>query len=128
MHLILVLALAFDLAGVKTEPNPERRSDRALENANAAMDAARAAYDRGETEKTGAALDEVKDSVDLSYQSLTDSGKGPRGNAHFKSAEKATRALLRRLESFRDTVSAAERDSVDAVRAHVSEVHDNILD
>jgi hypothetical protein len=128
MPWILVLALAIDLAGVKSEPNLERRSDRALENANAAMDAARAAYDRGEVEKAGAALDEVKESVDLSYQSLEESGKGPRNNSHFKFAEKATRALLRRLESFRDTVSVAERDSVDAVRAHVSEIHDNLLD
>jgi len=127
MHWMLAIALAFDLAAVKSEPNAERRSDRALENANAAMDAARAAYDRGDIDKAGDALDELKESVDLSYQSLEDSGKTPRNNSHFKNAEKATRALLRRLESFRDTVSVAERDAVEAVRGHVSEIHDELL-
>ena len=127
IHWILAVALAFDLASVKTEPNLERRSDRALENANAAMDAARSAYDRGDSEKTTAALDELKESVDLSYQSLEESGKSPRSNSHYKTAEKATRALLRRLESFRDAVGVAERDAVDAIRLHVSEVHDDLL-
>jgi hypothetical protein len=123
----LVIALAIDLAAVRSEPNPERRSDRALEVAAAAMDAARAAYDQGDQDKTGAALDELKQSVDLSYQSLEESGKSPRSSQHYKSAEKATRMLLRRLESFRDTVSLAERDAVEALRAHVSEIHDDLL-
>jgi hypothetical protein len=127
MHWMLVIALAFDLTGVKSEPNLERRSDRALENANAAMDAARAAYDQGDIDKAQTALDELKESVSLSYQSLEDTGKSPRNNAHYKTAEKATRALLRRLESFRDTVSVAERDVVETVRAHVSEIHDELL-
>jgi hypothetical protein len=127
MHWMLVIALAFDLAGVKSEPNLERRSDRALENANAAMDAARAAYDQGDIDKAQVELDEVKESVSLSYQSLEDTGKSPRNNAHYKTAEKATRALLRRLESFRDTVSVAERDVVETVRTHVSEIHDELL-
>lgn len=127
MHWMLVITLAFDLAAIKTEPNPERRSDRALENANAAMDAARAAYDQGDIDKTTVALDEIEESVKLSYESLEQSVKSPRNNAHFKIAEKATRALLRRLESFRDTVSIAERDAVEAVRGQVSDIHDELL-
>lgn len=127
LYWMLATALAFDLAAAKSEPNLERRSDRALENANLSLDAAKTAYDRNEIEKTLAALDEVKESVDLSYQSLQDSGKDPRSNSHFKSAEKATRQLLRRIESFRDTVSAEERDMVEALRAHVSEIHDDLL-
>ena len=125
---LLAVELAFDLATVKSEPNPERRSDRAIENANAALDAARAAYDRGDIEKVKGAIEEVRESVDLSLRSLQESGKNPRDNSHYKTAEKATRALLRRLDSFRDAVSAEERDMVEAVRAHVSEVHDELLD
>src|SRR5579862_1221195 len=127
MYWLLAIVLAFDLAGAKSEPNLERRSDRALENANMALDTAKTAYDRGDESQIASALGEVQESVDLSYQALEDSGKDPRSNAHFKLAEKATRQLLRRIESLRDTVSAAERDAVDALRAHVSEIHDDLL-
>ena len=126
--LLIAIVLAIDLNAVKSEPNLEKRSERALENANAAMDAARAAYDHGDVDKAGQALDELKESVDVCYKSLADSGKSPRGNMHFKHAEQATHAVLRRLESFRDVVSAAERDMVDSVRSHVSDVHDDLLD
>jgi hypothetical protein len=127
MHWLLLMALAFDLGPAKSEPNLERRSDRALENAGLALTAAVTAYDRGELEQTQMALGELKDSVDLSYQSLVDSGKNPRDSGHVKNAEKATRQLLRRLESFREAVSAADRDLVEAIHTHVSEIHDNLL-
>ena len=117
LQLVLAAGLALDLAAVKSEPNLEKRSELALVNANAAMDAARVAYDHGDVDKAGQALDELKDS-----------GKSPRGNGHYKHAEKMTHELLRRLESFRDTVSAAERDMVEVVHSHVSEVHDDLLD
>ncbi len=89
MHAFLILCLAFDLASVRQEPNLERRSERALENANSAMDSTRdTSIDLA---KLTAALEEVRDSVALAYQSLVDAGKSARTNPKFfKRAELKT--------------------------------------
>jgi hypothetical protein len=122
------LALASDLAGVKAEPNLEKRSDRALENANSALDAARDAYTRGEYDQSQTQLDEVGASVDLAYESLRQTGKDPRHSGKFKQAEMRLRELLRRLEGLRQMVSFTDRAAVDKLRDHVSDIHDNLLD
>ena len=127
MQWILVLALAFDLASVKSEANLEKRSELALTNANTALDSARDAYGQGDLEKTQANLNEVMDSVDIAYQALSDTGKDPRKDRFFKRAELKTRDLLRRLEGLDQTMSFADRGIVDKVRDRVSEIHDNLL-
>ncbi len=127
MQWILLLTLAFDLATIKSEPNLEKRSELALTNANAALDSAREAYNKGDLDRTETNLNEVLDSVDLAYQALSDTGKDPRKDRFFKQAELRTRALLRRLEGLGETMSAADRGVVEKVREEVSEIHDNLL-
>lgn len=128
MQWIMVLALAFDLASVKSEPNLEKRSDRAMDNANLALDAARDAYNRGEYDQSQAQLEEVGASVDLAFDSLAQTGKDPRRSPRFfKRAEMRTRELLRRLEGLRDTMSFADREAVDKIRERVSTIHDDLL-
>jgi hypothetical protein len=128
MLVLLILCLGFDLAAIKQEPNLERRSERALENASAAMDAARDASTAGDAEKTKAGLEELRDSVDLAYQSLTESGKSARRNPKFfKSAELKTRQLMRRLDGLAQAVDAEERGFVEMVRERVSKVHDDLI-
>lgn len=127
MQWILVLTLAFDLASIKSEPNLEKRSELALTNANTALDSAREAYGKGDLDRTETDLNEVLESVDLAYQSLSDTGKDPRKDRFFKQAELRTRALLRRLEGLGETMSAADRGLVEKVRNEVSEIHDNLL-
>src|ERR1019366_9403897 len=126
MHARLILCLAFDLAAIKLEPNLERRSELALGNASAAMDVARdAASDEA---KRKAALEELRDSVDLAYQSLVDSGKSARRNPKFfKKAELKTRELMRRLEGLAQAVDADDRVLVESVRERVSKVHDDLI-
>jgi len=71
LALVLALPLAFaDVAGVKAEPDPERRSELALTNADKAIDAARQAYNGGDKDAEQAALTEVRESVDVSIESL----------------------------------------------------------
>ncbi|HEY4363854.1 MAG TPA: hypothetical protein VGN17_22995 [Bryobacteraceae bacterium] len=128
MQWVLVLALAFDLAGVKSEPNLEKRSDLALTNANTALDAARDSYNQGEFDKTEVALEEVEQSVDLAYESLSATGKDPRRDPKFfKRAELRTRELLRRLEGLGESVSFSDRGMVERVRERVSAVHDDLI-
>lgn len=126
MHALLILCLAFDLAAIKLEPNLERRSERALDNASIAMDAARDAST--DEAKLKAALEELRDSVDLAYQSLVDSGKSARRNPRFfKKAELKTRELMRRLQGLAQAVDSDDRALVEGVRERVSKVHDDLI-
>jgi hypothetical protein len=126
MHALLIFCLAFDLAAIKLEPNLERRSDLALGNASAAMDAARDAST--DEAKLKAALTELRESVDLAYQSLVDSGKSARRNPKFfKRAELKTRELMRRLEGLAQAVDADDRVFVESIRDRVSKVHDDLI-
>lgn len=128
MYLILVLALAFDLTSVTTEPNLEKRSERALDYANLALDAARDHYNAGDYDKSQIDFLEVRDSVELAYQSLSDTGKDPRKDPKFfKRAELRTRELLRRLEGIASGMSSVDRGALEKVRERISEVHDNLL-
>jgi hypothetical protein len=126
---ILAFALAIDLAGVKAEPNLEKRSERALDYANSALDAARDAYGRGEFEPYQAQLNEVSASVDIAYEALEQTGKDPRRNPRaFKRAEMRTRELLRRIEGLVQAVNYADREAVEKVQERVAAVHDNLLE
>ena len=124
----MILCLAFDLAAIKMEPNLERRSERAIDNASVAMDSARDAATAGDPAKIKAALEELRDSVDLAYQSLVDSGKSARRSPKFfKKAELKTRELMRRLEGLAQAVDSDDRTVVESVRDRVSKVHDDLI-
>jgi hypothetical protein len=120
--------LRADLKQAMAEPNLEKRSKLALENASAAYQTARAAYDSGENEKVSAAATEITESVDLAYTSLMKTGKDPRRSPKwFKQAEIETRNLLRRIETFQQQMSFADRDLLDKTKAKVQQVHDDLL-
>jgi hypothetical protein len=133
MHLLLVLMLALnllaiDLAGVKSEPKLEKRSELALRYADSALDAARDAYKQGDVDASRAALGEVEAGVQLSYDSLMATGKDARRNSKpFKDAEKATRQILRRLDGLSDLMSAFDRAAVEPVHRTVSDIHDKLI-
>jgi regulator of sigma D len=125
---LLTMVLALDLASVKSEPNLEKRSDMALDYADSAMDSARDAYKKGDYAKCTQELQQVREAVDLSYESLMATGKDPRKNSkHFKKAEKATRQLLRRLDGLNEIMSVVDRPTIEPVQRRISEVHDALL-
>jgi hypothetical protein len=128
MLLFLTLLLAADLAGIKSEPKLEKRSQLALQFANSALDSARDLYKKGEVDACRTALGEVEAGVQLSYDSLMATGKDPRRNSKpFKEAEKSTREILRRLAGLSDLMSAFDRDAVDPVQRTVSDIHDKLI-
>ena len=116
-----------DIGAIKSEPDLERRSEIALVNADKELDTAKQAYTGSDDKAEQQALSEVKDLVDVSYDALQHSSKPPRKSKYYKSAELKLRALLRRLNSFRDEVGFESRESVDAVIKRVSDVHDELL-
>jgi hypothetical protein len=131
---LLLLAVAAcplraDLGPAKAEPNLEKRSRLALENADRQMDAANKAYDAGSWDGVLAALKETRASVDFAIESLKQSGKNPRrGGKYFKGAEIRTRELARKIDSFRQKTSGEEQAPIEELRAYVQRVHDELLD
>jgi hypothetical protein len=119
--------LRADLKRAMAEPNLEKRSGLALENAAAALKAAREAYDKNDSDLTAKYAAEIQESVDLAYDSLVQSGKNPRNSSWCKKAEISTRDLSRRLESFQEQMSYTDRPMIDAVKAEVQKVHDDLL-
>jgi hypothetical protein len=116
-----------DLKRALAEPNLEKRSGLALENAAAALKSARAAYDKGDNDQVAKDAGEILESVDLASASLTQSGKNPRRSEWFKKAEIATRDLSRRIEAFQEQMSYLDRPVLDKVKAKVQQVHDELL-
>lgn len=129
----LVFALGFtcmgaDIASVKAEINPERRSERALINAEAALDEAKKALEQGEEKKLAEAIAEVGESIALSKESLEQSGKNPRKNPkYFKKAEIGIRKLIRRLDNFRLDITVDERKPVEDLIEKANALQEDIL-
>ncbi len=136
-RIALPLAAALSLAaqapapGLKAalaEPNLEKRSKLALDNAEAAYQALRAAYDKGDSALVASSAKEIQESVNLASAALRETGKDPRRSPkYFKRAEIETRDLLRRMEDFQQQMSFEDRPVLDPVRADIQQVHDQIL-
>ena len=117
------------LDAVKTEPNLEKRSEKALDYADDTVGKLRGLYKHGDWKGVEAALSEIRAAVDMARESLVQSGKNPRkAPKYFKKAELKTRELARRLNSFSQEVSFEERAPVDSTREYVMKVHDQFLE
>jgi hypothetical protein len=116
-----------DLKRAMAEPNLEKRSALALENAAAALRSAREAYEKGDNDQVAKAAAEVLESVNLAATSLEESGKNPRRSPWFKKAEISTRDLSRRIQDFQDQMSYFDRPLLDKLKARVQEVHEELL-
>ena len=126
--LLVAVVVRADLADVKNEPNLEKRSEKALENANMAVDEARKAYKSADLAGFGSRLREVEESAELSYQSLQDTGKAARRSPKFfKRAEMKLHAITKRLEALGSEVSFEDRVQVEATRKKLSDLEDKIV-
>jgi len=119
--------LRADLKRAMAEPNLEKRSGLALENASAALKSARAAYDKGDNDEVAKDVAEVLESVELAVTSLGQSGKNPRRSDWFKKAEISTRDLSRRVQDFEDQMSYVDRPLLEKLKARLQQVHDELL-
>jgi hypothetical protein len=120
--------LRADLREAKAEPNLGKRSMLALDNAFNALTQARDAYTKGQNAQVDRFTKEIQESVELADTSLQQTGKNPRKSPKwFKRAESSTRDLLRRLDAFQQAMDATDRPMLDAVKAKVQQVHDDLL-
>ena len=136
MRVIVALGLLFTGVGLawanleqaRAEPNLERRSALAMDNAKAALKEAREAYNSGDLRLVAGKLAEIQESVEFSYQSLVDTKKDPRKSPKwFKRAEIESRDLLRSMDTLQHDMSFEDRGMVDKIRETVQRVHDDLL-
>ncbi len=117
-----------DLKQAQAEPNLEKRSKLAMDNAETVFETMKADDEKGDNNQVAAAAAEIQESVELVYTSLTQTGKDPRRSPKwFKRAEIETRDLLRRLDAFQHDMSFSDRAMLDGMKASVQQVHDNLL-
>ena len=118
-----------DLKAALAEPDLEKRSGLALDNASDALKTARKAYEENDNAGVSALIGEIEQSVDLAQASLQKTGKDPRKHPKwFKRAEISMRDLLRRLDTWQQQMSYTDRAVLDPVKAHIQNVHDEVLD
>ena len=129
LMLAMIVAIRAEVPRIQAEPNLEKRSRLALDNADQALKLARDSYDKGDLPNTAGLLAEVKASVEVADASLKSTGKKPsRSPKAFKYAELRTSELLRRIETFSQDMNFADRPMIEPVRSTVQKVHDALLD
>lgn len=122
------IAASADLSAVRAESNLQKRSDRALDYAADVVKTLDKAYHTGGLARTQELLAEIRESVELAYTALKESGRNPRRHPkYFKRAELKTRDLLKRLGDFEDRMAFDDREKLAPLRAYVQKVHDEIL-
>jgi hypothetical protein len=121
-------SLRADLAAARAEPNLEKRSQLALDNADRALKSSREAYRKGDLDQAAARIQELRESVDLAEKSLIETGKDPRRKSKwFKRAEIRTRDLMRKLDAFDREMNFADRNILAETKARIQQVHDDLL-
>lgn len=130
--LLLAFALSLtafqDLDSVGSEPNLEKRSEKALVVAERQMTAAAGAYNSGDSQTAFREAEAVLKSVEYAVNALAESGKNPHGSKYYKRAEQKTRLLARKLSDFSESVSYEDRPRFLKVRDGIQTIHDRLLE
>jgi hypothetical protein len=125
---ILAPAARADLKAALAERDLGKRSKLALDNAGTALKAARAAFEKGDNANVKVAAAEVRESVDLAYDSLKSTGKDARKSPKwFKHAEIETRDLLKKIETLQQDLNFQDRSVLNDTKTRVQQVHDELL-
>lgn len=138
MKTIALVLLAFltppatqgdEIEAVRKEPNLEKRSEKALDVATAAMKNARAIVTgAGARTDLNAALDELQAAAELALKSLKETGKPPKKlGRQYKKGELRTRDLLKQLEDLIVALSVDDRAPAEKVRDTLTKIHDEFL-
>jgi hypothetical protein len=120
---------AVDLDAVKKEPDPIKRSEQALEAALQALKDARALpTEGGSVEDLQKSMDTMIAAVELSLQSLRDTGKPPNKlTKHYKRGELKTREMLKQMESLVQALAFDNRPPAEKAQARLTVLHDEFL-
>jgi hypothetical protein len=124
----LCLAAA-DLEAVKKEPDLQKRSELALDAAAEALKHARALpAEGGSVTDLQLDMDAMVQAVELSLQSLRDTGKRPNKlGKYYKKGELRTREMLKQLENLVQAIAFDNRPPVEKARDRLVVLHDEFL-
>jgi hypothetical protein len=129
LMLAVFAACGADLKEIQNEPNLEKRAKLALEHAEESFASAKRDYAEGKTANTGEELKDLQAAVEMAHDALAATGKNARKHAGpFKSAETATRDLLRKLEGLSNSMDLEDRKLIEGPKAKVQEAHDQWLE
>jgi len=128
LALLAFTCAAADLDSIKAEPDADKRSEHALNHAEAVLSKARDDYSSGEYKRALEGVSEVSAAVELAQSSLQASGKSPRRSKYYKRAELRLRTLSRRLNDFAREAAVDDRPIIEKTAAFVSRVHDDTLE
>jgi hypothetical protein len=126
----LVLCLgAADLDAVKKEPDAQKRSDRALDVAVAALKEARALpAEGGSSADLQKDMDTMIEAVELSLKSLRDTGKRPNKlTPYYKRGELKTREMQKQMENLIQALAFDSRPPAEQAQARLTVLHDEFL-
>ena len=127
--LLLMMTLVLDLEAVRSEPQLEKRAQKAIDYAGAEVSEAREAYQKGEVKGFESAIEHVVAGADLTIKTLEDMGKHPSKNVkNYKLSEKRLREVVRRLDTLKMDVGADERPLVEKAVHHLEEIHEKLLE
>lgn len=120
---------AVDLEAVKKEPDPARRSDKALDAAAEALKEARALpTEGGSVGDLQKAMDTMIEAVELSLKSLRDTGKRPNKlTKYYKRGELMTREMERQAENLIQALAFDNRPPAEKAHARLAVLHDEFL-
>jgi hypothetical protein len=111
------------LADLEAVHDPARRSDKALNFADAAFDNARDLYTRGEIKKGDAELDNMTSALKECVGSLQTAHKA----RFYKKAELRVAYLQRRMDGLLDEISVQERGWAEYTQRKLDDIHDKLL-
>ena len=120
---------AADLEAVKKEPDPEKRSDKALDAATEVLKQARALpTEGGSIDDLQKDMDTMIEAVELSLKSLRDTGKRPNKlTRYYKRGELKTREMQRQMENLIQALAFDNRPPAEKAQARLTVLHDEFL-
>ncbi len=128
LFLLCAVALHADDARVTAEPNLEKRSRIALDEAESMLKEARQSYNAGNTKEAQKQIDDVARYTEMAYTALEATGKNARKSPkYFKYAEIKSRELMRRLDALAQEMDVADRGMVEPAKDRIRKVHEEIL-
>ncbi|MGA8026700.1 MAG: hypothetical protein WB992_06100 [Bryobacteraceae bacterium] len=112
------------VAELKAQHDPTKRSELALNFADAAFDNARDCYEKGEIQKGDAQLEDMTNALNECVVSLAVAHKA----RCYKKAELKVAYLQRRMQGLLDDIEIQRRGWAEYTERKLDEIHDKLLD
>jgi hypothetical protein len=111
------------IAELKTERDPGRRSEKALQLADSAFDEARDYYNKGAFDRGDASLDDMTSALNACVDSVQQAHKA----RFYKKAELRVALLQRRMETLLQDIDLPARGWAEQTNRALDKIHDKLL-